>query len=269
MTLSWADVTVRLMKAETQRFRRSAIAALLMLAGTGAAGAADFVALRDIDPSIVQAMHYATPNNFTGKPVAGYENGECLVTRPTADALAKAQEKLSARGLTLVVFDCYRPTQGVQDFVDWAERKDLDTEPAKRFYAPDVPPNRLFQLGYIAHKSGHSRGGTVDLGLAEIGAKVAIGPVPATGDCRDTAATAGVRDMGTSFDCFDPRSWVGAKGLSKAQRANRKALTDAMVSAGFKPYSKEWWHFSLAAGDAGTAFDFPANAASLPDATGE
>lgn len=229
-------------------------------------GAAEFVALRDVVPDIVEAMHYATPNNFTGEVVAGYETGTCLVTRPTAEALAKAQEKLRAEGLTLVMFDCYRPTTGVQHFVDWAERTDLDTEPAKRFYAPDVPPNRLFALGYIAHKSGHSRGGTVDLGLAEIGADVTVGPIPETGDCRDTAATLGVLDMGTSFDCFDQRSWVGAKGLSKVQRQNRKRLTDAMISAGFQPYRKEWWHFSLPAGDSGTAFDFPVNTKSLPDA---
>lgn len=241
MTLSWGK----------------ALAALMLFAGASAAQAAEFVVLRDFAPSIQQAMHYATPNNFTGKVVAGYASGECLVTRPTAEALAEAQKTLEAAGLTLVMFDCYRPTQAVQDFVDWAKRKDLETEPAKQFFAPDVPASRLFKLGYIAHKSGHSRGGTVDVGLAERGAKVTIGPVPATGDCRDTAATLGVRDMGTSFDCFDPRSWVDAKGLTRTQRANRRALAGAMQAAGFSPYSKEWWHFSLAAGDAGEAFDFP------------
>jgi len=237
--------------------------ALLTLAG--AAHAAEFVALRDVAPGIVQAMHYATPTNFTGAVVPGYAGGECLVTRPTAEALIKAQADLAPQGYRLVIFDCYRPVQAVAGFAAWAERRDFDGDRAKAFFAPDIDPDTLFAKGYIAHKSGHSRGGTVDVGLATADAEVAIAPLPEAGTCLDTPATAGVLDMGTSFDCFSPRSWVGAKGLGPIQRRNRGLLADAMLAAGFQPYRKEWWHFSLPAGDAGAAFDFPARRADIPD----
>jgi len=238
---------------------------LALLALAGAAHAAEFVALRDVAPGIVQAMHYATPTNFTGAVVPGYTGGECLVTRPTAEALIKAQADLMHQGYQLVIFDCYRPVQAVAAFAAWADRRDFDGDRAKAFFAPGIDPDTLFAKGYIAHKSGHSRGGTVDVGLATAGATIAITPLPEAGTCLDTPATAGVLDMGTSFDCFSPRSWVGAKGLSTIQRRNRRLLADAMLAAGFQPYRKEWWHFSLPAGDAGTAFDFPARRSDIPD----
>lgn len=239
---------------------------LALLAGAvpGAAGAADFVALRDVAPDIVQAMHYATATNFTGAMVPGYEGGECLLTRTTAAALAQAQAILSSQGYTLVMFDCYRPTRAVAAFAEWAGRTDLEGERAKAFFAPGIAADTLFAKGYIAHRSGHSRGGTVDVGLARAGTEISIAALPATGTCLDQPATLGVLDMGTSFDCFSARSWVGAKGLTKAQRNNRKVLADAMRSAGFEPYRKEWWHFSLPEGDAGEAFDFPARASDIP-----
>lgn len=237
---------------------------LALLTGTapGAAAAADFVALSDVAP--VQAMHYATATNFTGAVVPGYEGAECLLTRPTAEALARAQAILAPQGYTLVMFDCYRPTRAVAAFAAWAERPDLEGDRAKAFFAPGIASDTLFAKGYIAHRSGHSRGGTVDVGLALSGAEISIPPLPITGTCLDQAATVGVLDMGTSFDCFSPRSWVGAKGLSKAQRGNRRLLGDAMQAAGFEPYRKEWWHFSLPEGDAGQAFDFPARASEIP-----
>jgi len=237
--------------------------ALLTLAG--ATHAAEFVALRDVAPGIVQAMHYATPTNFTGAVVPGYIGGECLVTRPTAEALTKAQADLAPQGYQLVMFDCYRPVQAVAAFAAWAERRDFAGDRAKAFFAPGIDADTLFARGYIAHKSGHSRGGTVDVGLAKADTAIAIPPLPEAGTCIDTPATAGVLDMGTSFDCFSPRSWVGAKGLSPIQRRNRRLLADAMLAAGFQPYRKEWWHFSLPEGDAGTAFDFPARRADIPD----
>ena len=239
--------------------------ALLSLWAAGAAHAAEFVALRDVAPGIVQAMHYATATNFTGAVVPGYVGGECLVTRPTAQALITAQAALAPQGYTLVMFDCYRPVQAVAAFAAWAERQDFEGDRAKAFFAPGIDADSLFAKGYIAHKSGHSRGGTVDVGLAHADAGIAITPLPEAGTCLDTPATAGVLDMGTSFDCFSPRSWVGAKGLSTIQRRNRQLLADALLAAGFQPYRKEWWHFSLPEGDAGQAFDFSARSTDIPD----
>lgn len=238
--------------------------ALLAGVAPGAAAAADFVALSDVAPGIAQAMHYASATNFTGAVVPGYEGGECLLTRPTALALARAQAILAPQGYTLVMFDCYRPTRAVAAFAAWAERSDLEGDSAKAFFAPGLAADTLFAKGYIAHRSGHSRGGTVDVGVAPTGAEVSIATLPATGTCLDQPVTLAVLDMGTSFDCFSPRSWVGAKGLSRAQRSNRKVLADAMQAAGFEPYRKEWWHFSLPEGDAGEAFDFPARASDIP-----
>jgi len=239
--------------------------ALLIASVAGAAHAAEFVALRDVAPGIVQAMHYATATNFTGALVPGYVGGECLVTRPTAQALIKAQAALAPQGYTLVMFDCYRPVHAVAAFAAWADRGDFEGDRAKAFFAPGIDADSLFAKGYIAHKSGHSRGGTVDVGLAHANTGIVISPLPEAGTCLDTPATAGVLDMGTSFDCFSPRSSVGAKGLSKTQRRNRQLLADAMLAAGFEPYRKEWWHFSLPQGDAGEAFDFPARRTGIPD----
>lgn len=239
--------------------------ALLALSTASAAHAAEFVALRDVAPGIAEAMHYATATNFTGAVVPGYVGGECLVTRPTADALIKAQAALAPQGYKLVMFDCYRPVQAVAAFATWADRRDFEGDRAKAFFAPGIAADTLFASGYIAHKSGHSRGGTVDVGLATADAAIAIMPLPEAGTCLDTPATAGVLDMGTSFDCFSRSSSVGSKGLSTSQRRNRKLLADAMLAAGFEPYRKEWWHFSLPEGDAGEAFDFPARRTDIPD----
>jgi zinc D-Ala-D-Ala dipeptidase len=239
----------------------------LATALTPAGMAAEFVALRDIAPDIVEAMHYGTATNFTGSPVPGYDEAACIVTRPTAEALARAQAKLVPQGYTLVMLDCYRPTRAVAAFAAWAERDDLAGDRAKAFFAPGISQDTLFAKGYIAHRSGHSRGGTVDLGLARLGEPVSIPPLPDTGTCLDTPATLGVLDMGTSFDCFSPQSGTGAKGLTKTQRRNRARLDEAMRAAGFEPYRKEWWHFSLPAGDAGEAFDFPARISAIPAAT--
>ena len=190
-----------------------------------------------------------------------------LLTEPTALALGKAQAALAAQGYGLVVFDCYRPTRAVAAFVDWAKRPDLDTDPAKRFHAPDVAASALFAEGYIAERSSHSRGAAVDVGLVPAGvAPVTPAKVPETGDCRTgTAPEENLIDMGTRFDCFDVKSWYAAKGPTTAQAGNRKRLRDAMIAAGFKPYAREWWHFSYPPGDPGKAFDFPVSLEAVGD----
>ena len=219
-----------------------------------------FVYLRDAAPKILQDMRYAGPHNFTGKIVAGYEAPECILTRPAATALARAQQKVAAQGLKLIVWDCYRPQRAVADFVRWA--KNADTRTKTEFY-PKTLKSRLFALGYIASHSAHSRGSTVDLGLVPAGLAV----VPAwdsTQPLVSCVAPKGARtddgtiDLGTGFDCFDETAHVRSRAVAAEARANRKNLHDVMVSVGFVGYPREWWHFKLADEPfADRAFDFP------------
>jgi D-alanyl-D-alanine dipeptidase len=219
---------------------------------------APLVYLRDLDASIVQDMRYAGPDNFTGAPVPGYAAPECILTRRTAEALSAVQRRLAERRLSLKVYDCYRPLKAVAAFMQWTNAEAVDGL-EKRFH-PALPRSRLVSQGYIAARSGHSRGNVVDLTLTTLPR-----PEVASFDPQKTyaACTAPAEsrspddslDMGTGFDCFDPRSHVGANALSPTQSENRKTLAAAMQREGFKPYDREWWHFSLPAGDSGRAFD--------------
>ena len=217
------------------------------------------VYLRDIDASILQDMRYAGPDNFTGAPVPGYAAAaECILTRRTAEALASVQRRLLERGLSLKVYDCYRPLKAVAAFMRWVSAK-ADDGPTRRFH-PALPRHRLVALGYIAAQSGHSRGHTVDLTLVALPPRAAPSFVPGQvyGACTagaDARAPDDGLDMGTGFDCFDPRSHDDAAGLSADQAENRRTLAEAMTRAGFAAYDREWWHFSFPPGDPGRAFD--------------
>lgn len=159
----------------TLSLRGALAAAALLIGGWTAPVAAaqppppaqpDFVSLSDVDPSILLDIRYVTPHNFTGDPVAGYEAPLCLLTRPAADALRRAQQGFLAQGYTLKVYDCYRPQRAVDEFVAWAA--DLADQRMKPEFYPRVDKSQLFADGYIADKSGHSRGSTVDLTLVRL-----------------------------------------------------------------------------------------------------
>jgi len=204
----------------------SLLAGLLILA-SGPVSAADsppdLVRLREIEPSIRQEMRYAGAHNFVGRPIAGYNAAECLLTREAAQALADAQAELKDFGLTLKVFDCYRPQRAVDDFVSWA--KDASDVKMKKEFYPAVDKADLFKDGYIAAKSGHSRGSTMDLTLAQ--------------------AAGGDLDMGTAFDYFDPLAHTANPAISRLQKINRALLKTLMEAHGFKNLPDEWWHFTL------------------------
>jgi D-alanyl-D-alanine dipeptidase len=200
------------------------VAAAPAAAAEGSASAGpDLVRLREVDASILQEIRYAGPHNFVGRPIAGYKAPECLLTREAARALAGAQAELKAYGLTLKVFDCYRPQRAVDDFVAWAKDA-ADVKMKKEFY-PAVDKADLFKDGYIAAKSGHSRGSTTDLTLAELGG-------------ADL-------DMGTAFDYFDPLAHTANPALGPAQRRNRLLLKTLLEKHGFANLPEEWWHFTL------------------------
>ena len=220
----------------------------------------DFVYLRDIDPTILQDMRYAGRDNFTGQPVPGYDAPECVLLRPAAEALAAVQGDLRAKGLALKVYDCYRPARAVAAFVAWA--KDPDDPAAKAAYYPNLPKSALFP-DYIATRSGHSRGATLDLTLVPIADATAGSPLangaalPCTAP-QEGPASDGSLDMGTSFDCFDALANTAAPGLSRDQQDHRSTLLDAMRARGFKNYPLEWWHFTFEPEPyPDTIFDFP------------
>ena len=207
----------------------------------------EFVALRDVDPTIVQEIRYFTPHNFTGAPVDGYRQPMCILTRDAAKALHQAQLSFLRQGLTLKVYDCYRPQRAVDNFVRWAE--DLNDLRMKAEFYPRVDKDRLFADGYIAAKSGHSRGSTVDLTVVPLPA-LATRPYrpgqplkPCYGPKADRFPDNSL-DMGTGFDCFDTLAHTLDPRIQGQQRANRMVLLHGLEAAGFKNLPEEWWHFT-------------------------
>lgn len=198
---------------------------------------AAFVDAAAVVPGLVVEMRYHGPDNFVGRPIDGYEKPICYLTRAAAAALAQVAQELAPRGLSLKVFDCYRPARAVAHFVRWA--RDLGDTSRKAAYYPEVDKRRLFRDGYIAARSGHSRGSTVDLTLVE-------------------SRTGRELDMGTPFDFFGSRAAPSDRSVNAEARANRSLLAQAMRRHGFAPYPKEWWHFTLRAEPfPHTYFDFP------------
>ena len=184
----------------------------------------DFVFLSDIDETIQFELRYLGNNNFIGKAIDGYSRDCIVMTKKTAFALKKVQQILLKEGLSLKIFDAYRPQQAVDHFVRWAKQTN-DTLMKKEYY-PDVPKSELFTQGYIAGKSGHSRGSTVDLTIIN--------------------STSGSElDMGSPYDFFGKKSHPFSKNIKKNQQENRLYLRRIMLANGFKPIESEWWHFTL------------------------
>lgn len=195
---------------------------LILLASVALAASPELVSLGELEPKILLEMRYAGAENFVGRPVAGYQAAKCLLSKPAAEALGRAQRELEAYGLGLKVFDCYRPQRAVDDFARWA-RDLMDLKTKERYY-PRVPKQELFARGYIAEKSGHSRASTVDLTLLSGGSPL---------------------DMGTDWDLFDERSHTAYAKLKPERRRNRLLLKSVMERHGFKNLPEEWWHYTL------------------------
>ena len=174
----------------------------------------DFVYLRDVNPSIRQDMRYAGRNNFTNRPVPGYDAAECVLVRQAAEALKAAQTELRSKGLSLKVYDCYRPARAVAAFVAWSKLPDDPRE--KTLHYPDLAKSELFPA-YIATRSSHSRGATVDITLVPRDAPRQAETSPSNGDAPCTTPQARrdhSLDMGIGFDCFDPKANTDAPGLT-------------------------------------------------------
>ncbi len=195
-----------------------------------------FVDLKNLAPTAVLDMRYFGQQNFMQRPVAGYEKARCLMRRSAAEALSRVQADLEKWGLALLIFDCYRPQRAVNDFLAWA--RDLSHQSSKAEYYPRVEKSRLFAEGYLAEKSGHSRGSTVDLSLWVLDAEKARAVLK--GPLSDQTAV----DMGTPFDFFDPLSHTGSTSVDAAAQHNRRWLKQMLEQQGFVNLPEEWWHFT-------------------------
>lgn len=183
-----------------------------------------FVYLDEVIPSAHFEIRYYGDNNFVGKRIDGYKAPLAIFSRTAATALQAVSEDLERKGYLLKIYDAYRPQTAVNHFVRWSQQaSDLKM---KQQYYPLLDKRNLFKLGFIAKKSGHSRGSTVDLTMVH----------------KDTGAEV---DMGSPFDFFGDISYYDTSLINQTQKANRVILKEAMVKQGFKPYSKEWWHFTL------------------------
>ena len=183
-----------------------------------------FVLLADYIPGIVQEIRYYSTYNFIGDRIDGYEQPCALLTIEAARALKSVSNEVMVQGYRLKVFDAYRPACAVRHFVLWGiEDQDVRMKP---YFYPDLQKQDLFVKGYIASRSGHSRGSTVDLTLLDM-------------------QTGKELDMGGPFDFFGELSHPDFRGISDEQYENRMTLQKAMIRNGFQPIDCEWWHFTL------------------------
>lgn len=261
------------------RTAAAAAALALPLVGAPVAGAAsdgtpdrpkapeDIVDLHEVAPTVEHDIRYRTRHNFTGTRVDGYQQARCLLTRDAATRLAQVQRDVRTEGYSLKVYDCYRPQRAVDHFVRWAADED-DTTMEREFY-PRVDKSTLFDDGYIAKKSGHSRASTIDLTLTRTDAPTQKKWTPADGlqpcywPSKDRFTDNSI-DMGTGYDCFDTRSHTEDPRSTERQQANRQRLVGAMERRGFSNYENEWWHFTLDDEPyPDTYFDFIVSKASL------
>lgn len=204
----------------------------------------DFVLLTDVVPDAILEIRYYSTYNFVGDRIDGYEQPTALLTKEAAAALKNASDELKAKGYRLKIYDAYRPQKAVTHFMNWA--KDIDDTRMKEYFYPELDKSVLFDQGYIAEKSGHSRGSTVDLTLFDMKTEKEV-------------------DMGGTFDYFGELSHPDYKeGITEEQYNNRMILRDAMINNGFKPLVEEWWHFTLENEPyPDTYFQFPVNESSV------
>jgi zinc D-Ala-D-Ala dipeptidase len=238
------------------------------VAGTPRKAPRSFVSLHKVDPSILLDIRYYTKHNFVGRRIHGYRAPMCILTRRAAKGLARVQAAVVPQGYTLKVYDCYRPQRAVNDFVRWARR--LRDQRMKREFYPRVDKSRLFADGYIAERSGHSRGSTMDLTLVELPAREqpkwrrgTFGLVPCFAP-YDERFPDNTIDMGTGYDCFDTLAHTLDPRIQGLQRSNRLLLKSAMEAAGFTNYENEWWHYTLSDEPfPDTYFNFPVSRRAL------
>lgn len=213
-----------------------------------------FVVLSDIIPDVILEIRYYSTYNFIGRRIPGYEEPIAILTRQAADSLKRVSDDLIQQGYRLKIFDAYRPQKAVDYFMEWAA--DVNDTLMKEYFYPELNKDVLVPQEYIAEKSGHTRGSTIDLTLFDMKSEKEV-------------------DMGCTYDYFGlashpdvkPGQAIGAyTPITQEQFTNRMILQKAMTAHGFKPYDCEWWHFTLANEPFhDTYFTFPIARASLGD----
>ena len=195
-----------------------------------------FVNLAEAVPDVILEMRYYSTYNFVGTRIDGYLEPVALLTRRAADSLRAVSDDLMKQGYRLKIFDAYRPQCAVDHFVRWAA--DVSDTLMKPYFYPELAKSKLFVLGFIARKSGHTRGSTVDLTLFDMTTEKEV-------------------DMGAPFDWFGVESHPSFGGnpvtgrytpnsrITAEQFHNRMVLRNAMLRHGFRPIGSEWWHFTL------------------------
>jgi len=215
---------VQIMKRNVSVVLVVLLVALLSLPVLGFELPEGFVYVTDVIPTVQLEIRYFTDYNFVGTRISGYNAPTAILTKEAAEALKKAAEILDEQGYYIKIYDAYRPLRAVEHFVFWGA--DLADQKMKEDFYPNVDKSLLFEQRYIALRSGHSRGSTVDLTIVY----------------KDTLEEV---DMGSPFDFLDESSHHGTDQITPEQAANRAILRDAMVAAGFEPYPEEWWHYKL------------------------
>lgn len=196
-----------------------------------------FAYVDELVPGIRWDAKYATWDNFTGKPVDGYLANRVVGTRALCAALEEAREKAAAFGFGLLLWDGYRPQRAVDCFLRWSKQPEDGRTKARHY--PRIDRAEMFEKGYVAAKSGHSRGSTVDLTLYHL-------------------ASGELASMGGDHDLMDPISHHGAKGVMPDEAKSREHLRFIMEACGFTAYECEWWHYTLKEEPhPDTYFDFP------------
>ena len=197
-----------------------------------------FVNITDVIPDVILEIRYYSTYNFVGARIDGYEEPVALMTKIAADSLRAVSDDLRHHGYRLKIYDAYRPQRGVDHFLRWA--KDPNDTITKAYFYPNLTKKQVFDGEYVAEKSGHSRGSTVDLTLVDM-------------------KTGKELDMGGTFDWFGPESHPDYGGgnpetldfvqtdsaFTSVQFYNRMVLRTAMMRHGFLPLDNEWWHFRL------------------------
>ncbi|NLN97311.1 MAG: M15 family metallopeptidase [Eubacteriaceae bacterium] len=175
-------------------------------------------------PSLETDVRFYTGENFIGKPLPGYHAPVVWASAQCAEALQRVQHLLLAQGLSLRVYDGYRPQEAECAIRDWMEEP--ETMPEKAYYYPKLTKKQLMEKGFIKFPSVHRTGEALDVTLFKLSSGISL-------------------DMGSPYGYMSPASQKTYSHLTPRQVQNRLMLKYAMASACFKMNDGGWWHFEL------------------------